>query len=247
MINEIAYAAQSRYATLIDGWRSIFTAELMSSDFSASATRARVGRRAWAMAFDLYYKGERKLIAEEISRVSETAQGALLSVLTDTQRKTVKDALIQHQNASVAYLNVEIEMLVRLDVVTLKQRLMESVIDIERRSRLRGIPKQQALIEIEMTRPQIGRRDSAGRLFSSDIVARNAWRLTLLGIQNEIVLQVATALGARRVKIMKPDRAGPVLQGHVSLDGLTDGLDFETARRQFFHPNSNAYLEIENV
>jgi hypothetical protein len=247
MINEIAYEAQDRYAQLVKGWRDIFLAELLGGDFSSASARRNLAKSAWVFAYGAYQENERELVRKLLSTITENAQGEMKAFLSDEQQLTLRSALTEHLKASVAYLRIELETLVRLDIITLKQRYMERVIDIERRASLRAITKRQALIEVELSRPQIGRRDSAGRLFSSDIVARNAWRLAMIGIRNEVVLQAATILGHRSVAILKQEPTGVKTLGFVSLDGLNTGMDYDEARKQFFHPNSNAYLEIDHV
>lgn len=247
MIDPSAYEAQERYAVMISAWRSMLRSALASKDPTAPRIQREMISDATKLSLGTFLVAERDIIDKEMSRIEKQALRELSRDLDETQREEFKELLREHRDASVMHLRAEIETMVRLDLLSLRKSFNERVTEARRRARARSISIRQALIESELTLPVIGRRDSAGRMFSSDIVTRNAWRLAMIGFINESVLHLAALRGIGSVDVKKKTPEGIKTLANISIDGVSKGETYDFIRRKFFHPNSNAYLEVPNV
>lgn len=247
-LSRLANTAAARYEKLTTLWRALYERALSRYEGSPADTIEWLGREAYNEAH-AFLEDEQGVIIDTLEKVAGSARERILTQLVSIDTEELNEQALAHLSATQVYLYDEILAQIRRDVAHVRQEFQRAILEITMLTRTRGLSVRAAIIEWRMTNPDslnFAFRDRKFRNVDSAIYIRSLWRLTLLSTYNEVVMLTLADHGVPRAGVMRLDENNSVRQVEViTLDGQGVYETYADIRGRFFHPNANAWLDVE--
>jgi hypothetical protein len=240
-LDRAADEAASRYDALAQTFSALHTTALMSGEFGFAGQSERVFREAYDAA-GVYFDRDKGVMNDLVHAIASEAHQSALSALRSIDTNDLSDAALAHLSETQTYLSNEIAAQVHRDIAQLRQAVQRAVLSVSMIERSRRIPTRQAQMAYMMKGHeglQLVFTDRRGRRTQSRTFIRSIYRQALLSIHNEVTLHVIVDHGVEEAAIMK------LHEGQIEQIGSLNVEDYAELRDTYFHPNSNAWLEVE--
>jgi hypothetical protein len=248
-LSKIADQAGSRYNNLTLAWQALYGLQISSPNFGHAGQSDRMIKEAYAIAQD-YLDLEADVIARDLKEIAVEAHQTLHEKIASIASDNLEDAALAHLSETESYLRDEIIAQIHRDIALLRVSLQRAMLEVRTIARAGRLSERKALIEY-----RIGNTDMLDFVFMdrrsrrtpSRTFIRALWRQTALAVYNEVVLLTLSDHGIERAAIMHLEEGIMVQVDAISLDGSGDLPGYGEVRNTYFHPNANAYLDLENV
>jgi hypothetical protein len=245
LLNYSADAAAQRYGMLIDSFRFGFARALDDRNFGSPQLLNVVTQQAYETA-SAFIDGEKIQIDSEALQFSDLAQNSTLEKISAATSDVLSEALSEHLNATADYLAREISIQIERDIAFLRQSLLRTQLNVSLIARAHSVPQEAALMRYRAgnaSELHFFFHDRSGRAWPSRRFIRQTWRQNMLATYNETVLMTLAEHGIDRAIVRYPDPEHSHNGTVVSLHPGAETLNYAEIRGQFFHPNSQAFLE----
>lgn len=240
-LNDAAEQAASRYDHLAQTFGALHNTALMSADFGFAGQSERLFAEAYEAAA-LYFERDKDVMNDLVHGIASEAHRHALSALRSIDAENLSDAALSHLSETQTYLSNEIAAQVHRDIAQMRHALQRAVLSVSMIERSRRIPTRQAQMAYMMKgheELQLSFTDRRGRRTQSRAFIRSIYRQALLSIHNEVTLHTIADHGLEEAAIMK------LQEGKIERVGSMMVEEYAELRDSYFHPNSNAWLEVE--
>jgi len=242
-----ADAAAARYDMLTSTWQTLYNRALASDRFGYADQAPALAHEAYAIA-GTYFETEKDHIASLLEEIATDAHQSVRDKISSRSADELSDDALTHLAATQSYISDEISAQLHRDIALMRQSLQRAVLDVSMMTRTRRIQQRAALIEYRVLNGETLEftfTDRRARRTPSKTFIRALWRQTLLSVHNEAVLMELADHGIERAAVLHLEDGFVKRKDVISLSGLDDLPTYGEIRGTVFHPNSNAWLDLE--
>lgn len=241
--------AAARYSLLTESWRSLFLNALNDADFGSAAQAIRVSQDAYRLAE--VFLAEERLAAERVFEdIATEAHQTTIKEIESIDASELTAQTLEHLRVTQSYIDSELVAQIHRDIALVRDSLQRVVLEVSLASRSRGISSRQALIEYRIGNAKelsFVFQDRQTRRWSSKKYVRALWRHTLLAVYNETVMMTLADHGLDRAMVVHQDADAQSHGMIVTFGSSSDLPTYSEIRATVFHPNANAWLEMEKT
>jgi hypothetical protein len=248
-MSEWAEIASLRYKTLIDGFRSAFSAALNRPDFHSPAAVLELMEQAYQIR-RVYLADEMKRVTDATDRIALEALTATSVQLRSTDQRELTDAHLEHLNALESFLISEIGVQIERDIAFLRQSFLRVVLQIRIAARAQRTSLRSAMMEYRignMAELHFFFHDRGVRRWPSQKFIRSVWRQHLLNTYNDMVLIVLADHGSTIAEVRSQNPDHQFHGQRVALQPNTSLPSYAEIRAEIFHPNADAILAMPEI
>lgn len=240
-LSEAADAAASRYDLLAQTFSALFKAALLSAEFGWAGQHQNLFAQAYEAA-NGYFERDKTAMNGVAHEIAVNAHQHAIAKIESVDASGLSDAALDHLSETQTYLSNEIAAQVHRDIAHMRFSLQRAVLDVGMIARTRRLDARKAQMAYVMKNSEeleFQFVDRRGRRTPTRTFVRSIYRQGLLSIHNEVTLHTIADHGLEVAAIMK------IQEGEELRVGTLDIEDYAEHRDTYFHPNSNAWLEVE--
>lgn len=237
--------ASQRYDNLTRLWQGLFIRMITHPDFGAARLTGELVEAAYADA-QTYLDTERAAIDRELTEIAVEAHRELRAKITSNDAENLSDAALEHLSDTREYILDEIIAQIHRDIAFMRNAMQRMGLEIRTIARARRITERRALVEYRLTHSDMLDfvfQDRRGRRTPSRSFIRLLWRQTALAVFNEVVMLTLSDHSIDRAAVMHLEEGVAVQVDTLVIGG--DGPTYSELRNTYFHPNANAWLDLE--
>jgi len=247
ILSERAEAAAARYERLLASYQVLYSRALSGGVFEYVGRIAETVAEAERKA-RIFLEEEKDWIAKDLYEIASEAQGRVQRKLTQKDAEELTDAALEHLKLTQSFLTDELVAQLQRDIATLRRELQKATLDVRMMARANGISESEAAWRYRMDHDDLVLfhfLDRRSRKMPSRSFIRTIWRMSLLSAYNETVLFTLVDHGIDRAGVVRFEDGVEKQVDVISLSG--DAPGYAAVRDTYFHPNANAYLDLEAV
>lgn len=243
LLSEAADKAAIRYDNLSQTFAALHKTALLSRDFGTVGHSQKLFEDAYDAA-GLFFDRDKQVLEAEVTEIAQAAHRHAKARLCSIDASELSDAALTHLSEIQTYVSNEIAAQVHRDIANIRHSLQRAVLTVGMIARSRGVDPRKAQINYVMQNdeePQLVFTDRRGRRTPTRSFVRALYRQALLSVWNEVVLHTLADHGLNEAVVVRAENGETHTIGRLSIEA------YASERDSLFHPNSNAYLDLEQA